>query len=282
MNAHSRQLTKPNSYDIASYVLHLQNSLKAPGSVHNYISGVRTWLRALGQSVAAFDSYHVTVMKKGLTAAMNHIPTPAVSVHPELVKRIVTRLDTYGQHTAVVKSALLIMFFTLLRQSNVLVTNNAREDPHVLKRKDVMTKTKALFILVRTSKTSRSPQDVTRYIVPAIPTSDFCPVKAWCDYTTCNPITSDKETAFKLPSGQPLTTKTMLAVIRETLRDIGHPDPDSFNLHGLRRGAAKACQQAGLSLANLKEAGFWRSDAVFSYIPRKVVKAPRALATYFG
>ena len=282
MRDHARSVLEPTSYDIASYVMHLQNTLRAPGSVYNYLSGVRTWLRATGNDVAVFDSYHVTVMKKGITAAMNHLPHPAQPVHPSLVKAIVSKLDQYGNHTAVIKSALLLMFFTLLRQSNILVTSSKQDDSHVLRRSDVTRTRKALFVIIRTSKTSRSPQDVTRYIVPAIPRSNFCPVKAWDEYVDQNPLAASNEPAFQIGTRQPLTARVMLAVIRAVIKDIGHTDPDKFNLHGLRRGAAKACIKAGLPLSQLKEAGFWKSEAVFSYIPRNVNQAPRALATYFG
>ena len=282
MNKNSRPVLSPTAYDVASYVLYLQNSLRAPGSVMNYVSGVKTWFKALGVDIKPFDSYHVNVLKKGLPAAMKHCPSQSSPICPPLVKEMVVKLTEYGQHTNVVKSALLTMYFTLLRQSNLLSTSSARHQPHVLKRRDVIRTNKALFILVRSSKTTKSPQDATRFILPAIPGSKFCPVKAWDDYINFNTLLTPTDPAFQIDTNMPLTAKVMTQVLRSVLKDLGYASQNFFTLHGLRRGAARACQKAGLPLMHLKEAGLWKSDAIFSYIPKKVNKAPRALATYFG
>ena len=53
-------------------------------------------------------------------------------------------------------------------------------------------------------------------------------------------------------------------------------DLSSISAHSLRRGGATAAANAGISLEEIKEHGWWKSDAVLAYI-RKSIAVRRAV-----
>ena len=62
----------PSPYDLLLYLLHLSESLASPGAVMNYFSGGKTWVQLLGGNEQAFDSHHVSMMKRGVQQVSNH------------------------------------------------------------------------------------------------------------------------------------------------------------------------------------------------------------------
>ena len=80
----------------------------------------------------------------------------------------------------------------------------------------------------------------------------------------------DTSPAFQLPDKTTFTVRVLLRVVKEALGHLAFRKVDKVTVHGLRRGAAAACQEAGIPLKDLKEAGIWRSNAVFSYVPHVV------------
>ena len=134
---------------------------------------------------------------------------------------------------------------------------------------------------VPTTKTTNAAPDKVRFVLPTIPGSSCCPVTAWKNYLMQFPASATSP-AFQLPDKTTLTVRVLLRVVKEALTHLAFTNADKVTLHGLRRGAAAACQEAGIPLKDLKEAGVWRSNAVFSYVPRVVQNAPRALSSFFG
>jgi hypothetical protein len=127
------------------------------GSVLNYISGVRTWLDSLGANTAQFRSYCLDLIKRGLPSAMSHTPKRFLPVTPDRVRSSSRVLNDMGPHAPVIVSTLLILYFTLIRQSNILPSSpNAHE--HALRLSDVADQQSSLKISLRTSKTIRAPR----------------------------------------------------------------------------------------------------------------------------
>ena len=122
-SSHKGDPLYPTYYDILSFVIFLRDRLKAPGSVLNYLSGVRTWVAATSGVTAPFESYQVSILKKGIANVMNHTPSQATPISPALLMNIVNSLCVQGNSTLVVRAVFLMAFFTLLRQSNLLVAD---------------------------------------------------------------------------------------------------------------------------------------------------------------
>ena len=96
LSQHGRHADSPDSYDVLSYFLHLQTKFLSPNTVKNYLSGARTWVLSLSGSAEAFDCYHLSILKRGLDAALNHTPSQAPPVSPRDLMQIVDALIKCG------------------------------------------------------------------------------------------------------------------------------------------------------------------------------------------
>ena len=110
----------PPLYDVLSFVVHLSIRLKAPGSVFNYLSSVKTWFTASTGSPDHFDSHHVKILKKGVTNSLNHQVARAFPLSPAELTKIVQFIRDFGIDTLVYAVAILFGYLTLVRQSNLV------------------------------------------------------------------------------------------------------------------------------------------------------------------
>lgn len=282
MNDHKADPLNLKEYDLLSYVLHLQSTLRSPSSVHNYLSGVRTWLQSLNASTKAFASYRAVLMIRALNKHMAHTPRQAEPVSPCQVKVVVKFLDKLGKKTCSIKVVFLLAYFTLLRQSNLLPRSRSDPAPHLLARSDIAICKSGLCISVRSSKTITSPDQIQNIWVPATADPALCPRRAW-KVLNQQRTDVDSRRAFVLPDGSPLTLRLATKVIKLALQGSDFKEPGKFTFHGLRRGAAQACARAGVPLDQIMELGNWRSKAVHTYVPRSLISAATStLKGYFA
>ena len=95
----------PTDYDILAFLIHLTNRLRAPGSVFNYFSSIMTCFSGVTDSSSLFESYHVKVLKKGVTKMLNHTVTRALC--PKDLYKIIQLLWKAGSDSVVYIVALL-------------------------------------------------------------------------------------------------------------------------------------------------------------------------------
>ena len=272
MREHDANAFAPSQYQIISYLLELTDNLKSPTSVLNYLSGARTFVRAFGGSVAGFDTYPVSLARRGVQRLSHHVPALAPPLTPQDIKAVVRFFSSIGDNGLTLTAALLLGYFTLLRQSNLLSVSPHQTSEHTIRVKDITSHQGGLNVHIRSSKTllkSASPLDIH---VPRIPGSPYCPVAAWSRYlTTLKPYAEGP--AFITKDGSPLCPRALRDTLRLALSAEGHPCPGAITLHSLRRGGAQACARQGASLGDIKELGHWSSDAVFTYVPRAAISA---------
>ena len=280
--SHSLNIQELKEYDVLSYILFLKEQLKSPGAVKNYLSTARTWTLALKGRATAFDTYNVAVLKRGLARTMDHTPQPALPVSPEQVEHMARVLDRLGKPARVAKAALLIGFFTALRQSNLVASNKEGKSPHALKLEDIRTSKQAIWVTVKSSKTTTAGDRPRVFKLSKHNNSTCCPVTAWRRYERVR-RGGRSPLAFVTTSGSALTTNRLTKLLRLALRCSTYPAPHKFTLHALRRGAVHACIRAGSSIEQVRELGLWKSRAVNCYLPPALVSvAPTTLQACFG
>ena len=120
----------PTEYDILAFLIHLTTRLRAPGSVFNYFSSVKTWFSGITGSSSLFDSYHVKTLKKGVTKLLNHTVNRVVLLSPKDLSKVVHLLWNAGSDNVVFIVALLLTYLTLVRQSNVVSLTSDVLGPH--------------------------------------------------------------------------------------------------------------------------------------------------------
>ena len=269
-------------YDILSYLLVLGKTGKTPGTIMNYLSGAKTWVKASLGAVSAFDSYPVSIMKRGIYNNSVHVPKKAHPITPSALKGIVRYLLSAGASTKVFVAALLIGYFTLLRQSNLVPLSAEVESAHSLSFGDVVALPGTLLIRVLSTKTRSRGKAPAVFSLPMIPGSEFCPLNAWQKYAASVSLLPSSP-AFVLPSGVPLTSPVLTAMLRLASTGLRSELRHEFSLHGLRRGAAQACESLGVPVEEIMEAGTWQSSCVYAYLRGSpIAKAPAALAKLFG
>ena len=258
-----------------AYIVFLKTQLKSPGAILNYLSTARTWYLALFGEAKQYDTYRVSVLKKGLARVMQHKTLQAPAVEPAHLRHMVAVLNELGRVTLPVKALLLVAYFSALRQSNLLGC-------HVLLARDVVASSSELRIVVRSTKTLCEPKHQVCIVLPAIHGSACCPVRAWKKYyKRVTPL--PEAPAFGLPFGHKLTVAAVTALLRQALVGSSYVDPQRFTLHALRRGAVHACAKAGVSRIHMKELGQWKSNAIDAYLPQKTIEAATStLTAYFG
>ena len=282
MIRHGANPERPSQYDVLSYMVHLDNQLLSPGAALNYISGARTWVRAMGGDVDPFDTYTAGLVKKGLKRSSTHEPVQAPPLTPDNVKTVIDFLQNAGPNGPVLIAAILLSHFTLLRQSNMFVGESLNVSPHILRVQDILNMPTGINVRVRSTKTRHRSQPPVDILVPFIHDSPYCPVRAWNKYVQLVHPHAEGY-AIVTVSGIPLKAASVSAVIQLALQRAGHLDTRSYTLHSLRRGGAQACAQLGVCLADIQELGTWTSGAVHSYVPRGPVgTATRTLSHNFA
>lgn len=263
-----------------AFIAAINTELRSPSAVYNYISGARTWVRLMGGAPAAFDTYPVSVVKRGVARSSQHVPRQAPPLTLELLDNVLHFFRSAGPDARVLIAATLMGYFTLLRQGNLLVTGRSYDPGHTIQGYDVDDTGSTLQVRIRSSKTVKSRADEFTISIPQLSDPRYCPVRAWRKYQASTPTTPSAP-AFLKPDGTPLSAVTLTAALRAALASTRHPDPTAFTLHSIRRGGAQACASAGAPIDDVRQLGNWRSEAVHDYVPRAAFTiATQALSTY--
>ena len=184
--AHGLDYFNPSVFTISLFAQYLANSFKAPATWRNYISGAKTWLQAQGGETAAFTSAAFQAVVRGAARSSNHVPHQAPPISPDDVKIICDYLDDQGKSGVVIRSAILLLYFTFLRQSNVLTTSaEPWGGAHTLSRSDVVLGRQGAYVTVRSSKTTSRQEPPRTLFIPKMSSSRYCPLQACTQCSHC-------------------------------------------------------------------------------------------------
>ena len=273
----------PTSADAALYQQYLANSLTAPASRRNYLSGARIWIQERGGDPSGFQSYESLAVAKGAIRLNPHIPKPAPALTPLDLQRVCTYLDMAADGPPL-KAALCIGYFAFLRASNLLSpTASLWGGPHTLLKRDIVTTNDGLYVVIRSSKTIFLGSEPIVLALPKIDNSPACPTQAWISYTDFR-RGSPFEPAFTLGSGRPVTPTQLTAVVRQALKQLDCPYAAQFSGHSLRRGGTHAALQAGCNKSDIASHGTWAKESGMKpYLPSNAsLSVANKLATLFG
>ena len=95
------------------------------------------------------------------------------------------------------------------------------------------------------------------------PISSLCPVRALKRYIQHDH--NAKDHLFVLPCGSPITSTFFRQVLRKCVHICGL-DPSTYTAHSFRIGGATHAFSQGLSTAQIKHLGRWKSSAYLKYI----------------
>jgi integrase len=179
-----------------------------------------------------------------------------------------------------IKAALLLLYFSFLRQSNIAPKSSKKFDPtRHLATADLFFSPPGYVLLIKWTKTIQHGRHVL-LPVPAL-AHRHCPVQAIRRMLALKPThATPASPLFTLPNTDiPMTTTYLSEALQIIVQALG-ATPAAYSLHSFRRGGASAAYQAGVDYAQIKSHGIWSSDSFWGYIATSTLsaKVPKALA----
>ena len=202
----------------------------------------------------------------------------------ESIYKLLTPSHCLDIDTVMLWAAFSLAFFGFLRCSEL--TCNGQFDRNVhLTREDF-----AFFpnivspqhMTVRIKKSKTDPFRQTSTITIASSRSNVCAVAATRDFLLQTPDSFPQSPMFQFKDGTPLSRRT-LALNLHALLELCGLQPNNYNTHSFRIGAATTAAAAGLPAWLIKILGRWRSDSYQRYIhlpQATILQVPTTMVAY--
>ena len=172
----------PDQDTVLAYIEFLCLSFTSAASVVNYLSGVKTLHNMLGLSSQNLNSYQTKLMLRAVKLTLVPVTNLKQPVTVGILISLCKLCDALEDVGKVFKCLFCLAFFSLLRQSNLLVSKGARDNQLiVLRRCEVVVAHPGLRLLLRGTKTLLARGRHGFVPVPVIPDSQICPVAALSD-----------------------------------------------------------------------------------------------------
>lgn len=268
--AHGQSFKSISNEIVCAYIEYLLERIKSPMTVKNYISALNTMYLRMGICDAVFIHHDVRRALTGVEKSIRHIVSQAKTVDPSLLKKIIYVISGL-KHAPTIKCLLLLMFFTMLRQSNFCPQSVKLFDPtRQMTRRDVSVDSRGLSISIKWEKNLQASTNATHVVIPHTTDPYMCPVSAYFNMISAVPTWSLDQPLVCFPDGNPLTIKYLQKVWRRAVLRVGE-DPKAMTLHGIRRGAATFIAAASAPARDrLKDYGRWNSAVFRRYIANPV------------
>ena len=253
---------------ILQYAALLARTLKF-SSVKQYLNIIRLLHLSSGLPNPLEGNFNIHYVLRGIQRSIASPPARKRPITPQLLIAILSNLDVAVCHDAAVWAAALLMFYGLLRRSNVLSPSMAQFNPSKhLCRSDLSFHPGGATLSIHWSKTNQFAQRNRLLPLPSMPCHVLCPVKALYNYITLAPHVAGDHPLFVTPSKTgctPLSPSTFVSCIRKCLTESVSNTSD-YAGHSFRRGGASWAFQAGLSVDTIRQLGDWRSNSYMDYI----------------
>ena len=257
-----------SEWNLIRYARYLANGVTSFGTVKGYLSAVKrfheiakipfpTDLSLLKLELMSIRKELATVVKK------------ATPMTPQLLLDIYNKVNLKSAFELVSYVALLIGFYLFLRRSNLVSETEKKFNPkEQLTRRDVWKLGKLTVVEIKWSKTNQyRDRDL---IIPIIPAKCkmICPV-FWINFLLQKLPCQDLDMPlFSYPKQGvmvPLTADLLAKKYKEWVKATGR-NPDTYTLHGIRRGGVNHSLTVGLCGEEVMLMGGWVSNAYLQYI----------------
>lgn len=263
---HSLDYMSPDVPHVCAFIAYLVSHYSNPGTLSNYVSSLTSVLKRLHVDVAPFSSIEVSDMMASIKINIRHVPNKKNPVSMDMLPVIVYNVLS-DPHGPTVAFAIIVMFFTFLRQSNLAPRNKSAYDgTRHLSRRDVYAATDALVLSIKWSKTQQG-MTASTVAAPAMPGQIICPVHAYHRMLRLAPTLHPAQPLLSFSDGSPMPISYIDRVWDAALIAMGIP-ARIYTLHSLRRGGATEAYGGGTaSLQEIQQHGTWKSRAVYEYLP---------------
>ena len=251
------------------YMQYLSNRMKSPQTVSNYMNGLRVLHALCNMDTQVFYCLEVKLLARAIKRSKLHRVKQAEPIGVEILLKLSNCVNLASSSQTVMWSAILLMFFCMLRSSNLVPkSTNSFDSEKQLCKQDILIGQELMVVRIRWSKVIQFAQ--RQFFIPLLPIvgSPLCPVTAISNVLRIAE-SSKSPVLFVLPTTESkfvsLTYAKLSAQLKKWIKLIGL-DPNKFSLHSLRRGAASLAFASNVPGEFIKAQGDWSSDAYLQYL----------------
>ena len=187
-------------------------------------------------------------------------------ITPVILLKILRHLDLNKSIHINFWAACLLMFFGMLRRSNVLPKSSSNFDTNIhLRRQDILFYPEGCCVIIRWSKTIQFQQRTLQIPLPRVHSSPLCPVQAIFRAFSVSPKASPQGPAFMINNSTTFSVLTFLKLLNQVLIQAGI-DSEAYSGHSFRRGGATWAFHSGVSVETIRQLGDWKSNSYVKYI----------------
>ena len=253
---------------LCRYVAYLSQRLKY-ASLRQYLGVIAHLHKQHSLPNPLADNYFLSLTLRGVRRVKGDAVVRKEPITPLLMFKVLLSLNTNNPRHAAVWAAALLMFFGLLRRSNVLPPSLRGFDQlRHLRRRDLELTPTGVKVTIRWSKTDQFRSRRRVIPLPRIKDHPLCPTQAIFNALRLTPAAPPEGPAFLVglgPLAPPLTPTVFGSFISKGLSQAGL-DPKNFGSHSFRRGgAAFLWSSAGVDESRIKMLGDWASAAYRIY-----------------
>ena len=267
---------------LCRYAAFLARKLKYT-SIKQYFNIIRLLHSEWGLPNPCQDNFHLKATLQGIRRHLGDTVIRKCPITPDLLLEILDKLNVRTPKGASIWAACLLMFFGLLRRSNVMVNSKADFDPAKhLRRQDLNFTKDGLQVTIRWTKTVQYRERVLTIPYPWKKGEKLCPTQGVYQAVRLTPQASALGPALVCdlsPNPTPLTTGVFMDTLRACLSRPGR-DTNQYAGHSFRRGGASWAFQKGVSIELVRQLGDWSSNAYTKYVlptPTGLANATRTM-----
>ena len=235
-----------DSWQLCRFAQYLSNLGRAPGTVANAVSTVRTLQALKGYPTPDLYDVAIKLELKGLKNTSGHIKRQAKCMTPQLLRSIHNKVNFKDETEMVCFVALLTGFFLLLRKSNMVpisMSGKTGFDPQKqFRRCDFKLGQKTVLVDVRWSKTIQKSGRILQLPLLPLVNKEICPIY-WIKKMVNTIPAKSTDPFFLVPhKGKyvPLTYKKLGDQLKTLAQEVKGTQ-EGWTLHCLRRGGATWC-----------------------------------------
>ena len=264
----------------------LLRSCKAPKSVCNALSSLRTFHLLNGLPVDAFQDFQLSLFKRALPLTVRHVPAPAAPMPLGVLERLCTLSGSLGRAGRVFAALLATVYFTMARLSSVAPPRGDGYDTTRYPTLGDLVRTPQGFDLrLKWAKNRQAPSQALVAPLRPLGSSPACPVRLLEALVRSSQGSEGGAPLFQLhlegghrgTAASFFTAPVARGWLSTLLAHLGLASA-AYTFHSLRRGACHLAFERGASLEDIKFLGGWRSQAVLDYLPAQPARARTAPA----
>ena len=257
---------------IAQFAAYLARTIK-PASVRQYLNIVRILHLDSGLKNPMEDNWFIQSTLKGIDRLLGTPVNRKAPISPDVLVMIKSQLDLSNIQDSMFWAACLLMFFGLLRKSNLFpnVATQFNGEKQFIRSDFSALSDGSIMVSVKYSKTNQFHNRVFEVKLLCFD-HVLSPVPAIHHAFRLCPLPKNAPAFVSCPTGKAMTGNEFNMKLKQLLF-IGGQDPSRFSSHSFRRGGACWALQCGVPGEVIQQFGDWKSDAYKDYldqIPRRV------------